>query len=70
MSTRFWQWVADTYLACGLTSALTRHLFRFSPIQMSLVARVSGLGKDEAVAKAHIVEVKRVELFMIACKPD
>jgi hypothetical protein len=53
-----------------MTSALTRHLFRLSPIQISLVARVSGLGKDEAAARAHIVEVRRVEGFMIACRSE
>lgn len=49
-----------------MTSALTRHLFKFSPIQISLVASVSGLGKDEAAARVKIVEVKTVEGFMMA----
>ena len=55
-----------TYLAWGMTSALTRHLFKFRPIQMSLVASVSGLGKDEAAASVKIVKVKKVEGFMMA----
>jgi len=33
---------------------------------MSLVASVSGLGKDEAAARLKIVEVKKVEGFMLA----
>jgi len=33
---------------------------------MSLVASVSGLGKDEAAARVKIAEVKKVEGFMMA----
>jgi len=37
---------------------------------MSLVASVSGLGKDEAAARVKIVEVKKVEGFMMAVGLD
>jgi len=33
---------------------------------MSLVASVSGLGKDEAAASVKIAELKKVEGFMMA----
>lgn len=53
-------------MAWGMTSALTRHLFKFRPIQMSLVAKVSELGRDVAVARTHIVVVRRiVDVFMM-----
>ena len=45
---------------------MTRHLFKFRPIHMSLVASVSGLGKDEAAASVKIAELKKVEGFMMA----
>ena len=62
--------VGSGNLARGMTSALTRHLFKFKPIQTSLVANALGLGRDEAVAMTYMVVVRRVEVFMMASRLD
>jgi hypothetical protein len=41
-------------------------LFKFKPIQISLVANASGLGTGEAVARTYMVAVRIVEVFMMA----
>jgi hypothetical protein len=55
-------------LAGEMTLALTRHFFRFKPIQISLVAKTSGLGRDEAATRVYMAVVRRVEGFMMASR--